>query len=327
MTFALAVCAVCMKANDAFAQATGAGGNGAVEPTAIPSPSLWDMAVQGGWFMIPIAMASIVTIVFTLERLAGLRRNRIMPRAFIAQLRELMLEPQKDPRKVWQACQDHPSPLSNVVRAAILKTGRPHAEVEKAVEDAVERETDEMTRNMRPINVVASISPLLGLLGTVQGMILAFMVTSTTTSTGTAKAQELAHGIYTALVTTFAGLCVAVVSVVLANFLEGRIEGLLRKMEAIFLDLLPQLERFEGRLRVSESLADDASIRVKLKSPSGTLIGDSQHDSTSSGKQPGKKTSGRKPRGAAKPVATTSAGDADTKDSHGLWDVMSETPT
>ena len=314
--------------NSAFAQTEGA----AAQPAAVESglPSLWDLAVQGGWFMIPIGLASIVTITFTLERLVGLKRNRILPPEFIAKLRELMLEPQKDPRKVWQACQDNPSPLANVVKAAILKTGRPHAEVEKAVEDAVDRETDGMTRNLRPINVVASIAPLLGLLGTVQGMILAFMVTSTTTSTGTAKAQELAHGIYTALVTTFAGLCVAVISVVLANFLEGRIEALLRKMEAIFLDLLPQLERFEGRLRVTESMAEDSSIRVKLKTPSsglsngGTAIGRSDADRPSSRKT----ASGNgavKPRSSTKTRSVTAVADPKSdSDNHGLWDVMSE---
>ena len=233
-------------------------------------PSLWDLAVQGGWFMIPIGIASIVTIAFTLERLVGLRRIRILPRELIHKLREFTSDSNLDPRKLWEAAEQHRSPLANVLKAAILKAGRPQAEVENSVEDAVQRETGDMTRNLRPINVVASIAPLLGLLGTVQGMILAFMVTSTTTSTGTAKAQELAHGIYTALVTTFAGLTVAVVSVVLANFLEGRIERLLEQMEAIFLDLLPQLERYEGRLRISESTADGEGIRIRQVLPAVT---------------------------------------------------------
>lgn len=224
-------------------------------------PSLWDLAVQGGWFMIPIAIASVVTIAFTFERIVGLRAGRILPRKLLQKLRELMAEPILDPRKLWEVSEEHPSPLANLVKSAVLKAGRPQAEVEKSVEDAVQRETGEMTRNLRPINVVASISPLLGLLGTVQGMILAFMVTSTTSSTGTAKAQELAQGIYTALVTTFAGLTVAVISVVLANYLEGRIERLLTKMEGIFLDLLPQLERYEGRLRISESAVDGIKVR------------------------------------------------------------------
>lgn len=228
-------------------------------------PSLWDLAVAGGWFMIPIGIASIVTIAFTLERLAGLRTGKILPGSLIQNLRSLVTDGSIDPRRAWEMCGESPSPLANAVRAAVLKMGRPQAEVEKAVEDAVERETTAMTRNLRPINVVASIAPLLGLLGTVQGMIMAFMVTSTTTSTGTAKAQELAHGIYTALVTTFAGLCVAVVSVVLANWLEGRIERMLEKMEAIFLDLLPHFERFEGRMRVTESLEAEGSV-IKVTS-------------------------------------------------------------
>ena len=260
-------------------------------PNAVPAadeasvaamPSLWDLAVQGGWFMIPIAIASVVTMAFTFERIVGLRAGRILPKPLLNKLRALMSESALDPRKLWDASDEHPSPLANLVKAAVLKAGRPHAEVEKSVEDAVQRETGDMTRNLRPINVVASISPLLGLLGTVQGMILAFMVTSTTSSTGTAKAQELAHGIYTALVTTFAGLTVAVISVVLANFLEGRIERLLTKMEGIFLDLLPQLERYEGRLRISESMEDGIKVRQLNAAASST----STNDSDRSGAQP-----------------------------------------
>ncbi|MEO2013017.1 MAG: MotA/TolQ/ExbB proton channel family protein [Fuerstiella sp.] len=258
--------ALVMSPAVALAQEVGADG-GASGP---PMPSLWDLAIQGGWFMIPIGVASIVTMAFTLERLVGLRRGRNLPKQLIHKLRHLMSDSGIDPRRMWEACEEHRSPLANVVKAAVLKTGRPQAEVEKSVEDAVSRETAAMTRNMRPINVVASIAPLLGLLGTVQGMIMAFMVTSTTSSTGTAKAQELAHGIYTALVTTFAGLSVAIVSVVLANFLEGRIERLLRHMEALFLDLLPQLERYEGRLRISESMSvDEPGLRVKTISHGG----------------------------------------------------------
>lgn len=254
----------------AASEDAGTAGEGAL---ALPAraksllPTLWDLAIQGGWFMIPIALASVITIAFTLERLVGLRRGRNLPRRLIRRIREIMADPVVDPRLLWQAAEKHRSPLANVLKVAVLKTGRPHAEVEKAVEDAVQRETDDMTRNLRPINVVASISPLLGLLGTVQGMILAFMVTSTTTSTGTAKAQELAHGIYTALVTTFAGLTVAVISVILANFLEGRIDRTLKFMEAIFLDLLPGLERYEGRVRISESSVDNEGIRIRQIAP------------------------------------------------------------
>ncbi|HAD61241.1 MAG TPA: hypothetical protein DCG12_18530 [Planctomycetaceae bacterium] len=253
----------------AFGQQTN--GSGSAPPAEMPS--LWNLAIQGGWFMIPIGIASIVTVAFTLERLNGLRRGRILPPALIDQLRLLMGKGAPDPNALWDAARSYPSPTAALVRAAVLKIGRPQPEVEAAVMDAVERETGEMTRNLRPINVVASIAPLLGLLGTVQGMIMAFMVTSTTTSTGSAKAQELAYGIYTALVTTFAGLSVAVVSVVLANFLEGRIEKLLRQLEAIFLDLLPRLEEYEGRMRVAQKTGDPDSISVRKVSGSAPRKG------------------------------------------------------
>ena len=230
-------------------------------------PSLWDLAVQGGLFMIPIGLASIVVVAFTLERIIGLRLSKVMPSELLVDLRKLNAGNGIDPREAYGICKRHPSPLANAVQAAVLKVGRPHAELEKSVEDAVARESADMSRNFRPINVVATIAPLLGLIGTVQGMIQAFMVISSTTSTGSAKAQELAHGIYTALVTTFAGLVVAVVAVLLANFLEGRLDRILRSMEELFLDLIPQFERYEGKLRVARTQSDESGDSgVLLKS-------------------------------------------------------------
>jgi biopolymer transport protein ExbB len=171
-----------------------------------------------------------------------------------------------DPRLAYDACQRYRSPLGKVLQAAILKVGRPQAELEKAVEDAVSRESEQMAENIRPINVAASISPLIGLLGTVQGMIMAFMVISTSTSTGAAKGQELAQGIYTALVTTFAGLCVAIPAIIIANILEGRIERLLRGMEDVFNEVLPLFERFEGKWRVTRK-SDASGVILKGTTP------------------------------------------------------------
>ena len=119
-----------------------------------------------------------------------------------------------------------------------------------------------MADNLRPINVSASVAPLIGLLGTVQGMIMAFMVTSTTTATGAAKGQELASGIYTALVTTFGGLCIAIPAVLIASWLESRIDRLLRDMEDVFLEILPQFERYEGKLRIRRTV-DGEGVLVK----------------------------------------------------------------
>ena len=287
-------------------------------------PNLWDLAVQGGWFMVPIAIASIVTLAFAFERIVGLRRARIMPTRLLRRIRKLTRsasqspDPKLDLKKVWEACEASRSPLSRVLKVAVLKTGRPVAEVEKSVEDAVRRETSKMTRNLRPINVVASISPLLGLLGTVQGMIMAFMVTSTTTSTGTAKAQELAHGIYTALVTTFAGLSVAVISVVMANYLEGRIEKRLRQLETWFLEFMPFLNRYEGHVRISETLTESGGLNVKR------LVDNEQRTGKRQSTRPGpdefedQKSAKRKAVATAVSAQTEENGDGQ----HSLWSVI-----
>lgn len=223
-----------------------------------PLPFLWDLGVQGGIFMIPIGLCSIVVVAYAIERRVGLRKTLIIPPELLAALQKLNLQNNGiDPRLAYDVCQKYRSPLATVLQAAILKVGRPQPELEKAVEDAVSREADQMAENIRPINVSASISPLFGLLGTVQGMIMAFMVISSSTSTGAAKGQELALGIYTALVTTFAGLCVAIPAIVLANILEGRIERLLRGMEDVFNEIVPLFERFEGKWRIARK--NDAS--------------------------------------------------------------------
>lgn len=216
-----------------------------------PLPAIWKLAVQGGIFMIPIGICSIVVVAFAIERRMALRKSNIIPRRLLLELQKLNQESNGiDPRQAYDVCRKYSSPLSRIIEAAILKVGRPHAEIEKAVEDAVDRESAEMARNLRPINTCVSVAPLLGLLGTVQGMILAFMVISTTTATGAAKGQELAQGIYTALVTTFTGLCVAIPAIMVGNSLEARIEKLLRSMEDVFNEIIPMFERFEGKWRV-----------------------------------------------------------------------------
>ena len=232
-----------------------------------PLPFLWELAVQGGLFMIPIALCSIVVVAYAIERRIGLRRNLIIPPGLLVGLQKLNQQSSGiDPRLAYDVCLKHRSPLARVLQAAILKVGRPQAELEKAVEDAVGREADQMAQNIRPINVAVSISPMLGLLGTVQGMIMAFMVISTSTSTGAAKGQELAQGIYTALITTFAGLSVAIPAIVIANMLEGRIERLLRGMEDVFNEIVPLFERFEGKWRVTRK-SDASGVLLKGTGP------------------------------------------------------------
>ncbi len=215
----------------------------------VPQINVLELAFRGGVMMIPITLMSVLTVIFGFERALGLRRRKILPEALITGLGRLSQEKRGfDPRAAYRLCQQYPSAAANVLKAMLMKVGRPLSEVEQAMKEAGEREADRLYSNVRFLTLSAAVTPLLGLLGTVQGMIQAFFVTSHLPP-GANRAEMLAQGIYTALVTTFAGLCVAIPASILAHYFEGRIQNSLRRLDESLLGLLPQLERFEGRLR------------------------------------------------------------------------------
>ena len=205
---------------------------------------------RGGFFMYPIEAISVLVVAFGIERLIGLRRSKVLPPKLVEELGELAARPGGlDPRKAYQACQRYPSAAASVIRSALLKVGRPHPEVEQAVTLASEREASKLYHNVRHLQLGISIAPLLGLLGTVQGMIMAFFI-NVHLPVGANRAESLSEGIYTALVTTLAGLCVAIPSALMAHYFEGRIQRFFREIDELLLNMLPQLERFEGKLRM-----------------------------------------------------------------------------
>ncbi|HVX63952.1 MAG TPA: MotA/TolQ/ExbB proton channel family protein [Pirellulales bacterium] len=221
----------------------------------LPSLNLLELAMSGGVLMIPIAAMSFLVVLFAFERWLGLRRRKIIPPELVAALGQLAARPGGlDPKQAYKLCQQFPSTAASVFRSVLLKVGRPHSEVEFAVKEASEREAAKLYKNVRPIELAVTITPLLGLLGTVQGMIQAFFITANM-PTNVNKAESLAGGIYVALVTTFAGLTVAIPAAILAHYFEGRIQSLFRDVDELLLELLPQLERFEGKLRVQRPAA------------------------------------------------------------------------
>ncbi len=231
----------------------------AVAPAQLPSMNLLELAVAGGPLMVPIALMSFVVVVFAVERWLALRRRKIIPPELTASLGQLAARPGGlDPRQAYKLCQQFPSTTASVLRAVLMKLGRPHSEVEAAVKDSSDREAAKLYKNVRPIELAVTITPLLGLLGTVQGMIQAFFITANM-PTNVNKAESLAGGIYVALVTTFAGLTVAIPAAMLAHYFEGRIQSLFRDVDELLLELLPQLERFEGKLRVQRTPPNGAA--------------------------------------------------------------------
>jgi biopolymer transport protein ExbB len=224
----------------------------AAAPPAAPrdkSINLIALFIAGGIFMIPITGMSILGVTMAIERSLALRTQRVLPAGLVTGLGQLAAGTGSfDPRKAYRLCQQFPSAAASVVRVMLLKVGRPLPEVESAVAQASQREADRLYSNVRWLNVAASLSTMLGLIGTIQGMIMAFH-RLTVMEASQDRTAVLADGIYTALVTTFAGLAVAIPALLASHFFENRILSIFRQIDELVFNLLPQLERYEGRVR------------------------------------------------------------------------------
>lgn len=224
---------------------------GAAPDATEPSPGInfFDLLIRGGIFMIPIAAVSIVVVMFAIERAYQLRRSKILPRGLVKGLGQLARDAEVlEPRAAYKLCQQFPSAAANIIRSMLLKVGRPHSEVEAAIAASSQREADRLYGNVRWLNLAGGIAPLLGLLGTVWGLILAFH-DSTQLGASQNRAEQLARGIYEALVTTLAGLLVAIPAVMLSHYFEGKLGDLFRQIEELMFHLSAQVERYEGRVR------------------------------------------------------------------------------
>lgn len=202
-------------------------------PTATPQSgsgkSLLGVFHDGGWMMYPIALCSFGLTVFSFERWVALRRSRVVPRPFVTRVLEQLQQQLIDRDEAIELCEKNGSPMSRVLMGALKRYGKPAVEIEQAVIDAGERECNALRRNMRTILAISNISPLLGLLGTVLGMIQSFNDISNTQAMG--RPELLASGISQALLTTAAGLLVAIPAYALYVFFVGRIDSLIVEMD------------------------------------------------------------------------------------------------
>lgn len=163
---------------------------------------------SGGWLMLPLAVCSLIVFALSLERLVSLRRGRVIPRPFVRRFTECVEDGQLSYEEATELCKEFDCPVSEVFRAALRRWGRPMFEIEQAVMDAGDRVSDGLRRFLRVFHAISNVAPLIGLLGTVMGMIQAFEVISDSQSLG--RPDLLASGISTALMTTAGGLMVAI---------------------------------------------------------------------------------------------------------------------
>ncbi len=196
---------------------------------AIPTESLFDMVLAGGPLLIPIFIASFVLVLVIFERFISLRRGKVIPPVFVRQFLTEVREGTIDRATAIAHCSDSKSPIAKVFLAAIRKWGKPAVEVEQAILDEGERAGNHLRKNLRVINTIATISPLLGLLGTVWGMMDAFNAIANVSAMG--KPELLAGGISSALLSTAAGLIVAIPALIFYFYFVGRVDSHVMKID------------------------------------------------------------------------------------------------
>lgn len=210
---------------------------------------MWEIVKAGGPFMAPIILCSIAAVGILLERLWTLQRKRVLPQDLIKKVSELADRNQVNP-KVIEALEKN-SPLGRLMAAALANRHRGRAIMMERIEDTGRHVVHELERFLNSLGTIASISPLLGLLGTVTGIIRAF---NAVMLGGMGDPRMLAGGISEALITTAGGLAVAIPSFIAYRYLRGKVERIVVEMEKIavtFADSLgaePQSGESDGGL-------------------------------------------------------------------------------
>ncbi len=197
---------------------------------------------EGGILMWPIMACSIVGLAIAIERFVSLRRAGIDTREFMETMRQVLR--QNRIQEAIAICDETDAPVARIMKAGILKHNRSREEIREAIDDAGHLEVPRLERYLSALATCANIAPLLGLLGTVSGMIKAFAQIQN--KRGQVNPADLAEGISNALLTTAAGLSVAIPLLIIYNYYVSRVENMVLEMEVSSSELLELLTRHKG---------------------------------------------------------------------------------
>jgi biopolymer transport protein ExbB len=197
-----------------------------------------EIIYAGGWVMIPIILCSILTVAIVAERFWTLRASKVIPSHLAGQVEEWAARHELDKRHIEQLRES--SPLGRVLAAALANRHRPRELIKESVEDTGRHVVHELDRFLNTLGTIAGISPLLGLYGTVLGMIQVF---SAIVEHGTGHADQLAGGISKALITTAAGLTVAIPAFFFHRYFKGKVDAYVMSMEVEAISLIEAIEQ------------------------------------------------------------------------------------
>lgn len=199
--------------------------------SAIPQTPMEILDALGLPFVCAFGVASVMAMWFGIERLVQLRTRRVIPKHFVDRFLMHLRNGQLQPQQALSICKDNGSPIADVFVHGIRKWGKPSVEVEQAIIDGGERQVALLRKHLRVLNGVATVAPLIGLLGTVIGMIQAFNDIAGASAMG--RPEELAVGIGLALLTTAVGLSIAIPALTLYMFLASRVDTLVMEMDDV----------------------------------------------------------------------------------------------
>ncbi len=198
---------------------------------------MFEIVVAGGWLMVPILLCSIIALAIIIERFVALRGNRVLPGGVLGQVRHWANQRELDSQHIEQLRRS--SPLGQVLAAALVNRHRGREVIKDAVEDTGRHVVHDLERFLNTLGTIAGITPLLGLLGTVIGMIKVF---SAIMMHGVGDPTQLAGGISEALITTAAGLSVAIPTFFFYRYFRGLVRSYVVQMEQQAIDLLHAIE-------------------------------------------------------------------------------------
>lgn len=205
--------------------------------TTVANESLWDLVLKGGWIMIPLALLAIVSIYVFFERTFAISSASREDKDFMQKIKNFIHEGKiEEARKL---CQETNTPSSRMIEKGLSRIGRPMNDVLVAVENVGNIEISKLEKGFSWLATTAAGAPMIGFLGTVTGMVQAFMALAGAGSS--ANVTVLSQGIYEALVTTVAGLIVGIIAMFAYNFLSSRVKKVMNKLENStmeFMDLL-----------------------------------------------------------------------------------------
>lgn len=200
---------------------------------------LWELFTKGGWLMWPLLALGGVTIFIFVERYLAIRKASTIDANFMNRIRDFIFDGKV--KSAVEMCRSNNTPIARMIEKGILRIGCPMGDVQSAIENVANLEVSKLEENLPALATIAGGAPMIGFLGTVLGMVRTFM--DMAAAGGTVDMSLLAGGMYVAMVTTVAGLCVGIPAYFGYNYLVARIEKLVFRMEAnsiAFLDILSQ---------------------------------------------------------------------------------------